>query len=238
MNKLICRFLTVGLVALGLTACGSKKETNNNASTVPRGTLPPLGNSQYAECTNVAPNNMYLTAQIASYYYNGSSNNEFVQMNIAAVPAEFYSQGYYIQIHRFREQTAGARQYNEIPVPMYLVNKLSGSFASNTQTTSLSRTVFEDVIEANGLDNLDITATNFLDNFYILLTGMEFQWEAVQIRLMNGSNVITTAEALLPPFYADPNVYASRVPVPALQGLHPLITSASSGASEAEFKRL
>lgn len=223
-------------MAIGLSACGAK--TTSNSSTTPRGTLPPLGGGQLAECTRVAPNNMYFNGQLASYYYNGSSNNEFIQMNITSVPAEFYSEGYSAQVFRFREPTSGARQYNQLPSRMYFVNKLTGSFASNTPVDTLSREVFQTMITNNGLEPLNITATNFIDNYYVLLTGMELQWEAVEVRLFNSGQVVTSASSLLPPFFADPNVYASRIPVPALHALHPLMTMAGTGASEAEFKRL
>jgi hypothetical protein len=228
---------------LVLTACGSKKENFSMVGRGPGGGTVNLPSTNYllGECTRVATNTQGFSGQISTYYSGGSIVQDYLQLNIATYPAAQLTSTSYAQLYRWKESTPGSRQVNSIPVRFYYVHKISGIQANSTPLNLISRSSIQKLIADQNLDDIGVTAANFFQNYYLVLTGMEYQWEAMTVAFYDsaeGTTSIGSAEVLLPPFYASPVVYSAVVPIPSLQALHPLAHLKSSGASEAEFKRL
>lgn len=226
--------LWVGLSIL-VTACGSKDNSGNYRSTTP------YTNGLLSECSRTASNNIGFSAALASYYQYGQVIEDYVQMNIPSIPAALTTSSVYLQIFRWKEPSAGARQTNSIPVRFFYVSKTTGMSLNSTPIDKISKGDIEQLIADKKLGNLGIGFSNFFQNHYIVMTGMEYQWQAVTFALYdsnNGTLNIGSADALLPPFLADPNKYANSKNGTSLPALHPLAYQSASGASEAEFKRL
>lgn len=226
--------LAVGLgLALVLSACGANETKKSDLPS--RGT-DRVSHGKLAECSQIVSNSSNITGQISTYYDNGSLITNYIYMNLTGVPAELLSSSEdYLSIYRWSERLETGRNENTIPVRMHFINKLTGQVSNSQAVDRISGSVFQTIIQNQQLNVIGITPTNFLEQHYVLLTGMEIQWDAMTLAHYQNGQVAGAAHALLPAFSADPNVYAQNNPSPNLQALHPNHSYRNSGATESDF---
>lgn len=236
---LLSSFLLLG------TSCAEKKSTARGigpgGDPLPITTAPSY--NKMGECTRSVTNGLSLVAQISTHYNAyGTMDQDIVQLNFSQIPAELKtSDTHFMKIYRWKESSTGQSQVNSIPTPIYFKNKVSGSLLSQQPVDQISKTALQSQINNGGLASQGVTPSNFFNYFYVLLGSVDFQWQAVTFAFYDssaGSEAITSADSLLPPYYASPAVYAFKTPSPRLQALHPLNSLKNSGASEAEYKSL
>jgi hypothetical protein len=245
----LSKSLAVGALTILLASCGAKKGSRNDLGS--RGTLPDVTvpvNRKLAECSRIEASNIPLLGQLSTYY-NPTTRTmvpDYVQMNIVSIPAGIKTgTKNYIQAYRWTDGPNGF-QMNSIPVRMFFVNKITGSsvgsgISSPDYVDKISKTIIDGIISNRGLSAINITSSNFFEQHYVIMMGMEMQWKAVTFAFYDsdaGTNAISSGDALLPPFYADPNYYAQVNTQPTLYALHPNFVYRTSGASENEFKNL
>lgn len=232
--------LTLLLAVILISSCGSKESTYRGSTANPSVYVPVSGS--LAECTRVMSSGLNINAQISTHYTYGSMDKNIVQMNISQAPSELLSQdGYVLRFYRWKELTEGQMQVNNIPTPFYFKHKVTGSILGSQYMTDLSKSTVQSLITNNNLSNLNITLNNFFSYYYVVLTSVDFQWQAIRIAYYNtasGSNMISSADSLLPPYFADPNVYIQNTSSSRLQSLHPLFTLRGSGGSQTDYKQL
>jgi hypothetical protein len=228
--------------SLGLVGCSQTKSTTDALGRGPTGntTQPSMPTGPLTECTRFPQNSAGLLGSLSTYYNGGQLVDDYIQMNMTQFPASYLTSTGYAQIFRWKESQAGQRQGNSVPVRFFYVSKVTGQSLTSEPYSIISRSDIENLIKNQRLNNLGITLTNFFNHHYVLLTGMEYQWQAVSFAFYDtrqGSTALATADGLLPPVLANPNSFALRVSA-NVRSLHPLMSIAGSGASDQEYKRL
>jgi hypothetical protein len=71
------------------------------------------------------------------------------------------------------------------------------------------------------------TAQSFFDQTVIIVSGVDYNWDAIKIVVYNGTEVVGQSDFLMPIFAANPNVYAKDHPG-VLNGLHPFWSQRST----------
>lgn len=220
----IRRIILLTLASLALSACSGKKSSNprGNMSTNPvyPGGGGIGGNSSMGECTRTVTNGLAIAAQASTHYsYYGTMDKDKALINITQAPSEITnSNTHSIKFYRWKELQEGQAQVNETPTTFYFKHKSTGQLSAGM--TELNKNSIDQTIGNNNLTS--VTANNFFNHFYILLTGVDYQWQAVTLALYEGAGeALTSAEVLLPPFYADPNYYNQVTNSVHLESLHP-----------------
>lgn len=238
------QFLVLCSFALLSTHCAEKKTTARGSTSV-TGPIPinSVTYNKMGECTRSVTNGLSLVAQVSTHYNGyGVMDQDIVQLNFAQVPTELAtSDTHFMKIYRWKEASNGQVQVNEIPTPIYFKNKITGQWLNQQAAEQISKSQLQTLIQNGGLSSQGITVSNFFTYFYVVLGSVEYQWQAITFAFYDsatGSQAITSADALLPPFYASPVVYASKTASTRLHALHPLMSLKNSGASEAEYKQL
>ena len=230
----------LGLVALSsilFLGCAPKKETSSSLTSRSQG---PVQDGQYllAECNRIDLPEVSLKGQISTYYHYGQLVANYLNVNLTQVPNAVLTGTQTIQVFRWAERQNNQRQTNSIPVVMYFVQKGTGAVSNPNGSNVISKSQLESIISQNNLAVQSITVNNFFERHYVVLTGMETQWDAALFVLYNGSSSVGSGSVLLPAFYSNPNIYMMANPSTALQALHPNYSLRSSNASENDFYQM
>jgi hypothetical protein len=192
-----------------------------------------------AECNRIDIANPAIKGQVSTYYNNGQLVNSYLNVNLTSVPAEISSTStYYLQLYRWYERAAGQPQVNSTPVTMYFVQKSTGLVSNPNGSDKISKSILDAIISSAKLATVGVTAANFFDRHFVVLTGMDLTWDAVKFAYYNsavGTTAIASGDVLLPAFYANPNAYIAANPFPDLYVLHPNYGYRTSSASENDY---
>jgi hypothetical protein len=237
-------FMRLGLTTLSfilLTACGAKKTsfTGGRGNT----DLPSSGSYLMGECSRVNLASPQTKGTIGTYYDPASRMYvaSMINLNLTTVPAEIFTSDTH-QIQFFRWSDSGTRVTNQIPVRFYFVDKLTGAVAPQSNTVDrISKATLTAAKTTFGALWSNITLAQFFERAQIVLTGMEYQFHGMSMAYYNtsvGSGAIGIADVLLPPFYANPNVYRTYHPQPGLYSLHPNYALSGANATESDYWRM
>ncbi len=241
--------ILLGLI-LGFTAsCGSHLSDSGNTSFESRADINvneddeevyDASGALQALCAPLKMNNVNFDSQLELYFKNGVNIPDQIYLRLKEVPADVVSGLKYIQFFKQYEVSGGGVMTESSPVEFVFLHKNSRTEVSmNTTINSLSKGVIEQVISHNSLNNYGYTTANFLDDFDIVLRGLDLKYESLLTALYesSGSNVaIANQAALLPSYPADPNVYEKADNSSYMINLHPMIGRKGSGLSEQMFK--
>lgn len=235
-------FFISGSLALGLfNNCGASKSGGSSDQASRADITGPStngSNERYlSDCNQIPSNSMNLEGPISTFIDAQTNQyvNDVLRLRLNKTPLELIStSSHYLQFFRWKEQTAGARQYNGAPVEMYFQLVNTGEWVQDEPVTVLSRATIQKLIEDN---NLGMPPEDFFNGVVIALDGMDLEWDAMTIALYDdsrGTEAINQVDLLLPAFAADPNRYAIDH-VPNLANLHPLNVYKNNGMSEAQL---
>lgn len=234
--------LSVGLVVglLFLSNCAPKKKTNSVAQSS-RGTSGTINDTQYklAECNRIDVPQIGLKGQISTYYDSfGQLLPSYLNSNWSTVPTNILNGSQTLQIFRWSERVSGQRQTNSIPVTVYFIQKATGAISNPNGSQAVSKSILESIITQKSLGPLGITVQNFFERHFVILTGMETQWDAALFVTYANGVSMASGSVLLPAFYSNPNVYAQANASTELQSLHPNAQYRATAASETDYFNL
>ena len=228
-------------LSLGIVGCGASKTEKTDSSS--RGTASPANPSQQklAECNRVNAQRVAVEGHISTFYdpATGQIKFDFINMSLQTIPLEVATEDTYtIQFFRWSEKSAGRRQTNSIPTRFLVMDRLTGSYFIGNTVDRISKSLVDNIISSLG-SNTSVTPQNVVQRAHFILTGVEFQYDGIAVALVDKNNsVVSSVDILLPPFYADPNIYASKINIPAMQYLHPFYNLRTSGGTESDFYRM
>ena len=189
-------------------------------------------------------NQQDLAGKTSTYYSAITTEyiSDYVRLYLSRRPSVLSSSDtHYLRMRLWREDTPGQRIYNPHPAHMFFVSRINGATLQfNNQVDSLSKSVIENIISENSLSSLGVTTANFFDHHLIILTGVSFDYDVLQIALFDTTNTeappVSWIETLIPAFYADPNDYNAFHESPALQHLHPYYEQRNNGWTRDQYQ--
>lgn len=232
--------LVLNTAVLFIMGCGSSEPTprgvaDNNSIKIP-------ASGKLAECSKAKTNGLNIIAQASTHYSYGALDKEIIQINIAQPPTEILSSDKYsLKFFRWKELIDGQAQVNSVPTPIKFKSKITGEPVGNPFFNEISRPAIQNFIAQYSLSSLNITVNNFFNNYYVLLSSVDYQWQAITIAYYDssvGTSAIANADVLLPPYFANPNVHAAHTSSTRLQALHPLSQYLNSGATENDYAQM
>jgi hypothetical protein len=232
--------LSVGLVVASLllanTGCAPKKKSSSSELS---SRAPTPNDSQYllAECSRI-DTAIGLKGQVSTYYHMGQLSPTYLNVNFTQVPSAVLTSTQTLQAFRWSQRGTAARQTNTIPVTMYFAQKGTGAISNPNGSNVISKSTLDTIISQGRLNTLGITTANFFERHFVILTGMDTQWDAVMFSVYNGGTLVGSGSALLPAFYSNPNVYAQANTSLELQMLHPNYNYRGTYASESDYFQL
>lgn len=246
------KILGLSLLCTNLLSCGASKVPNSSSlssrvAPVPGGSVGTGGTlTYYAECNKAVSNNgLATTVYLSTYYdYYGQYISDKINFKFAQVPNDLMRDGdLYFQIYPWRIDSNGSRQVSNVPLSFYFIQRGTGTINTPQPINYISLDQVNNVISSNNLSNRGIDANNFFTHHNLILLNVDLQFDAILMVLYRkksegNSDVVGTADALIPAFYANPNSYKEKNPYPDLYNLHPLKAYAGSYSNDKEYQNL
>lgn len=224
------------LLAL-LSACGSKVSPRTEylySGSGPTTSTPvvDVGGKAQAECSLFDSTSTRLGGKVTTYYYNGTLQEDKVRVRISSLVEAFDSNAdYYIQAFRWKMNGSTA-ELDQTPL-QFTLEKGNGSVSpisdamSSINGTKIAQLRTSASITGSG-------AVDFFSKTTMVVSGVDYNWQAMKIVVYNGSTVVGQADFLLPVFDANPNQYASTHHS-TLNTIHPFWSQRTQSLSESEW---
>ena len=183
--------------------------------------------------------------KISTYYspVTETFETDYVRLQLSHSPSELLSSdSHYLRMRMWREDISGEKVYSSQSASMFFVNRMTGAtLRADNQVDYLSKSVIQEVISSNSLSSFGVTVSNFFDRHLIVLTGISFEYDVLQIALFDKSQETATSpvswvEVLIPAFYADPKDYNAFHQSPALRRLHPYHGQEDNGWTRSQYE--
>jgi hypothetical protein len=202
--------------------------------------IAPLG-----ECNKFSLSSIGLNGYVSTYYdrFTGQVRSDYLNLILTSVPSQVLnSEDYQIQFLRWTI-SGNAEDLNQIPVRMHFIDRRTGNPypLGLNNTTVIKRSGITNLITANSLDKVGFTVDNFFSKTMIVLTGIEDKYQAGRFYLLQGTTSTTAASSgsiLLPPFYSNPQTFATYSPDSRLTSLHPLNGQSGLGGTDRDYSSL
>lgn len=190
-------------------------------------------NLKGAECAPfAAAQGVSLAGAVTTFYLNGALQEDKIRLRISSVDAAISQPNARIQFFRWKTDVSGTSTLDSTPVSFY-VTRLSDGMSISSALNSIGLSEVANLRSVGGIPGA--TAQEFFANTAIVLTGLDYSWNAAKIALYDGATTIGQADVLLPVFQANPNSYAvNRSPV--LTQLHPFWAQRGTSMSEADWE--
>ena len=236
--------LRLMLMSFWLVACGSSQNEVEKSS--PSETPPPPPRVDFTEaekflieCNEFNEGQWSGKTSTYSSPLTGQVRADYVRLSLKEVPSEFLSSNHYLRMRLWRMGDFGKKVYRPQPVSMFFVSKLSGAYLQkNNPVDHLSKFLIERVIRDNSLEG---QITNFLQDHLIILTGVDLEYNVLQIALFDESQEnrapLAWIDSLIPAFFADPKDYNTDTKAESLRELHPYYDQQNNGWTRAEYAR-
>ncbi len=226
----------VFLLAL-LSACGSKVSPRTEYLYSGSGPAPstpivdPAGAGQ-AECSLFDSSSTRLSGKVTTYYYNGVLQEDKVRVRISSIVENFDSNSeYYIQAFRWKMNGSTA-QLDETPL-QFTIEKGAGSASPISEAmSSINGTKIAQLRTSASISGSG--AVDFFSKTTMVVSGVDYNWQAMKIVVYNGTSVVGQADFLLPIFEANPNRYATTHHS-TLNTIHPFWAQRTQSLSESEW---
>jgi hypothetical protein len=217
-----------GLLAISLLAsCGSSIEARNAISASGSSSSASGG----AECNSFVAQGVGLAGGATTYYVNNVQQQTAVRLRITSVDANFDSMSEYVQFYRWKADSTGATTLDQAPLTFYVLRASDGATISGAMT-SLSTSSMSSIRTNGGIGGS--TAQDFFASTVLVLTNVDYSWNAAKVVVYKGTTAQAQADVLLPVFPANPNTYATNHPA-VLSSLHPFWTIRTSAMSDADW---
>jgi hypothetical protein len=226
------RFLFSMTVLFLLVGCNDQ-----SAALKARGTPSKLFSENLAECSSLSSEDKKISGFLSTIYNQEEFLPKSVQLNIVNLPENFFNEKIYGELTAWKVAD-NKREYRKMPLNFIYIEKSTGIPIQKAFVDRISANTFDIAMQIGKLDRTKFNNENFLDNFSILMTNAEEEWEGITLTFYNGEEdhkILTSTEALLPPFIANPVEYSKLVNSKELADLHPLKNSQND--TEEIYKR-
>lgn len=224
------------LLAL-LSACGSKVSPRTEylySGSGPSPSTPivdPAGAGK-AECSLFDSSTTRLSGKVTTYYYNGVLQEDKVRVRISSIVENFDSNAeYYIQAFRWKMNGSTA-ELDQTPLQFTLEKGAGSTSPISEPLSSLNGTKIAQLRTSASISGSG--AVDFFSKTTMVVSGVDYNWQAMKIVVYNGSTVVGQADFLLPIFDANPNRYATTHHS-TLNTIHPFWAQRSQSLSESEW---
>jgi hypothetical protein len=224
------------LLAL-LSACGSKVTPRADQLYSGSGPTPstpvvnPAGAGQ-AQCSLFDSSSTRLGGKVTTYYYNGIIQEDKVRVRITSLVENFDADAnYYIQAFRWKV-VGGTSEIDETPLQFTLEKGAGSASPISEPISSLNGTKIAQLRSSASISGTG--AVDFFSKTTMVVSGVDYNWQAMKIVVYNGTKVVGQADFLLPVFEANPNRYAATHHA-TLNSLHPFWAQRSQTLSESEW---
>lgn len=192
----------------------------------PRGERWLAAGEPVTECSTLhSQRNAEIGGLLSTFYEDGVYRYAVTHVNLQQFPAGFFADPAAYLIFRVWKESGGSpRLVRELPARLFLYDKQAGVVLRNAPIDRISQNTLGAVMALSRRALPGNDYKHLFDDFSILLSEIDETWEGVTITgYADGADHEPTfaADALLPPFAAEPKVYARLGASPALQSLHP-----------------
>ena len=216
-----------GLLAMSLlTSCGSSMEARNGLSMSSSS-----GSSVGAECNSFIAQGVSLAGGVTTYYSNKVLQESQARLRITSIDPNFDAQSEYVQFYRWKADATGATTLDSIALTFYVARASDGVIVSGP-LTSLGASAMSSIRANGGIGGS--TAQDFFAATVIVLTNVDYSWNAAKVAVYQGTVTQAQADVLLPVFPANPNTYAANHPA-VLSALHPFWNSRTTALADADW---
>ena len=220
--------------------CGAKNTVLPNSggssfsSTAPRGDTgsSTTGTLVGAECNQFAASGSHLDGRIKPYYdSNGNIQESMLRLRFTQVDSQFEANSNSkIQFFVWDADSAGTTNLNQTPLT-FRIELVYGGIGQSLSgyINGLTKADLESMKNNAGYSTT--TMQDFLQKIDFVLTGTDYNWDALKIALYVDANLAIQTDALMPIFAANPNKYAlshSNV----LNQLHPFWNNKSNTSDQ------
>lgn len=237
-------FIVLGFLVIG---CGTQNFNEKSgvaglSSETTTTTISSEGKTLSA-CSRDAVTGNDLEFNVAPYKeVNGMNNPNIVRLKIKSIPAIYQTQKLELRFYKWKASSAGDTYIESKPLE-FRFEKMGATGTWDLisgQDSVYSKFNIEDVKKMGTFAKIDATSANsFYNNVsirvYLNDPDMIYQVIRVSLQVPGASTAqeIRKEDALMPPFFADPNHYTAVKPA-VLSALHPL-KSQSSSFSQADY---
>ena len=205
-----------GLLALALlTSCGSSMEPRNGVLTELSSTG--QGKGLGAECNSFSAQGVSLSGGVTTYYVNKNLVENQSRVRITGIDTGFSNSTQNIQFFRWKATADGRTSIDNSPLTFFVQRLADGVTISSTMT-SLSMSQVSAIRTQGSLQGT--SPQDFFSAVTLILTNVDYAWNAAKIVLYDGTTTVAQADVLLPVFPANPNTYGTNHPI-VLSQLHP-----------------
>jgi hypothetical protein len=203
-----------------LSGCGATSKTRDGASS----------SSTYygAECNTFDATSVRLQGRAATYYQSGIMQEDKVRLKFTSFDSQFdASSNVIIRMYRWRADATGAVTIDSTPLEFRL-ETVNGSVLASS-LTGLTTDVITKLRANNNISGT--TSADFFNSVTAVVSGVDYNWQAMKIVMYNGSTVLGEINFLLPVYTANPNSYAATHTA-VLAQLHPFYNQSSQALSD------
>jgi len=216
-------FLTMVVL---LTGCGASTTPRNAASlngAYNGGPLWPGVNTaqtQNAECNAFDMKDIRMQGKVTTYYQNGQPQENQVRLRITGLADNFDTTStVYFQFFRWKASSADQAEIDNTALSFKLHKGSTNTSEISTEVlTSLNSAKLASIRTSAGMTGS--SSLDFFSQNTIVISGVDYNWQALKIVLYDGDTVLGQTDLLLPAFNANPNTYATNHAV-LLSELHP-----------------
>lgn len=175
-----------------------------------------------------------LTGKVTTHYYNNTLQEDKIRLRITALSDRFdNSSNVIIKLFRWKASgnsgQAGTVDLDQTPLDFIVEKGTNGSVAISNSMNSINISTVNQLRQSNSISGT--TAAEFFNQTVLVVSGVDYNWDALKIVLYDGSSAIGSADLLLPVFAANPNTYASSHPN-VLAQLHPFWSTRTQSLTE------
>jgi hypothetical protein len=226
-------FILMGL----LSACGSQVTPRAgylNSGGGPSPSTPiinPAGAGQ-AECSLFDSTSTRISGKVTTYYYNNVLQEDKVRVRITSLVENFDKDAnYYIQAYRWKV-VGGQSELDQTPLQFTFENGSGSSSPISERMSSMNGTKIAQIRSSANISGSG--AVDFFSKTTMVISGVDYNWQAMKIVVYNGTTMVGQTDFLLPIFEANPNRYATTHPS-TLNTLHPFWAQKSQSLTESEW---
>ena len=229
-----CALLVTVLATL--SACGSsvKSRSGSDDSGGTGGGTSNSGNG-IAECNEFSSKGIdQVSGAATTYYLNGSHVEDKLRLRLGSIPADFEtSSTVSVKFFRWKASSAGVTSLDSTPLTFVVEKGTNGTYPISGAMTEIDKDDIDSLRSSGSVSGT--TAQSFFDNTVLVLSGTNYDWDAVKVVVYDGTFVIAEADFLLPAFEADPNKYAAKHPS-VLEKLHPFWSIRKNTNSQSQWE--
>lgn len=226
------------LLLAGLSGCGSSvqpRSTTGFSGSGPLTSTPVTANSDaVAECLSFDSSKTTLSGRLTTYYYNGTLVSGKVRLRITSLSGAFDTKAStYLKIFRWKVgENNTAVLDSESPVSFNFENGAGSSSPVSADMTSINATQIGTIRKAQFIAGT--TSAEFFNNTTMVLSNVDYEWQAIKIVLYDGTTVLGDVDVLLVPIQANPTRYYNSHSS-LLSQLHPFWSQYGSSQTETQW---